>query len=195
MAGEALLLDLDGTIWDSAPWYAARLSTNPAERADLAIQLKKSGTTVSAAKLLRAAGYTTTRIRAECRTYGPPEFYPGALSTLQRYVQSDRTVAIVTNLPAWLVTPLVEGSELENLVGHFETGKRGVPAKPRPNLLLRALAALQVAPTAATMLGDTGADLKAASAAGTCFIWASWGYGGIPPEGTATAESWEELQL
>jgi phosphoglycolate phosphatase len=195
MAGGTLLLDLDGTVLDSAPWYAARLSADLAERVDLANRMTAPNAGVNVAKLLKEAGYTTGRIRTACRGYGPPAIYPGALSALRTYTQTDWRIAIVTNLPAWLVTPLVESSELKDLIEHMETAKRGVPPKPRPNLLLRALAVLETLPSTATMLGDTTGDLKAATAAGTRFVWAGWGYGGVPPKGVAVAQSWEKLQL
>jgi phosphoglycolate phosphatase len=48
--------------------------------------------------------------------------------------------------------------------------------KPAPALLQRAALELGIAPHELLMVGDSGADLCAAQAAGSPAAWAEWGY-------------------
>ncbi len=54
------------------------------------------------------------------------------------------------------------------------------PGKPHPAMLLRAIAAAEVAPAATAMIGDTSFDMAMAVAAGALPIGVAWGYHPAP---------------
>lgn len=193
MATAALLVDLDGTVWDSAPWYAALLHEDREKQARLARSLATPGGGANVAQLLKEAGFTASRLRRACRSRPVPRLYAGALESLREHRSRSGLVAAVTNLPAWIVEPLAECTGLADVLDHAETAHRGVPGKPKPHLLLRALAALGVDATDAHVVGDSVADWQAATAAGVLFTWAAWGYGGTPPDGVLAADSWGDV--
>ena len=63
MAAEALLFDLDGTIWDSYPCYAAALSLESELTEHAAIRSLRSGDNVIG--LVRGTGLTPSRFLRE----------------------------------------------------------------------------------------------------------------------------------
>src|SRR5690349_5610852 len=108
MAPRALLLDLDGTLWDSAPWYAEQLSRDADEQVRLAKLLSQPFGGASVAKMFKSAGFTRSRVSAAAFSVGPPALFPDAADFLRAYKSTGGLVAIVTNLPAWLVAPLID---------------------------------------------------------------------------------------
>ncbi|WP_433020618.1 HAD family hydrolase [Kribbella sp. CA-294648] len=173
MAGRVVLLDLDGTIWDSAPWYEglANLST-------LSIPAG-----LNAAKMLKAKGYTEARLR---RALGDgvigPELYSGVEEALDEVRRGGALLGAVTNLPGWMVRPMLEGTGLtrymDAVVDYGATRKH----KPNPEPLLAALDLLGCDAEESWYIGDHPDDALAATAAGMQFAWASWGYSENPPK-------------
>ena len=186
MARRTLLLDLDGTLWDSRPLYAeilARVSGGSA--AELENRLASGVTVVhlatergvSRSRLARAAGNSAASLR----------LYDDALRTLDELTDRATPMSVVTNLPGWLVMPLVQAT---GIAGYFEaivTPRAGVPAKPKPHGILRALQEMgREADVHTWLVGDGVADAAAARAAGVRFAWASYGYETAQPAGAET---------
>lgn len=184
MARRTLLLDLDGTLWDSRPWYAeilARLSCGSATELECRL--------ASGASVVRVAsecGVSKSRLAREARDSGASlRLYDGVLRTLEDLTARETSMGVVTNLPGWLVRPLVQATGISGHFGAIETPRPGVPAKPKPHGIHRALGAMRRQPDLHTWLvGDGLVDAGAASAAGLRFAWASYGYEAVPPEGT-----------
>ena len=77
--------------------------------------------------------------------------------------------------------------DLHGLAGRFVTLQTSdlCPGKPRPDMVLRALAETGVAPADAVVVGDTSFDMLMAANAGVAAIGVTWGYH-PPNELTAT---------
>jgi len=92
--------------------------------------------------------------------------------------------AVITNTPAEIARPLVAraGARPDVLVGGTDVPR----AKPAPDMVLHACAALGVAPGEAWVVGDTEFDRAAAGAAGA-------GFAGLGIEGDVTLARLGEL--
>ena len=186
MAQRTLLLDLDGTLWDSRPWYAeilARLSGGRA--AELEYKLA-SGANIR--RLASECGVTDYRFDREAgKTAVSLRFYDGALETLNDLADRTTSMGVVTNLPGRLVKTVLHET---GIAGHFTTvvtPRAGVPAKPKPLGIRRALREMgREADERTWMVGDGVVDAEAAEAAGVRFAWASYGYEAVQPPNTET---------
>ncbi len=191
MAVEAVLVDLDGTVWDSAPWFARLLAPQDrAERERLTTALRNPVGGLRAAALV-SQHYSQARFAKACSdATADLSLYDSAaevLHDLHRRV----SLGVVSNLPAWIARPMLSGHRLENLFQTIQTARRGVPAKPHPAGVRRGVEALRVPPTDAVYVGDTRADLAAAAGAAVPFLWASWGYDQL--DGVVGATSWMDV--
>jgi HAD superfamily hydrolase (TIGR01509 family) len=95
---------------------------------------------------------------------------PNAAPVLRRLRERGLSTAIVTNTQASLAESIVRAKGLRDLVHALSAVRSGVREKPAPDLLLTALEALRVPPSAARMVGDTRYDAEAAAAAGVAFV-------------------------
>lgn len=185
MAPATLLLDLDGTVWDSRPWYAeviARLSGGSA--------LQVIGELEAGASIVRVAeDYQVSKARltrAAKDDGGSIQLYEGVLQTLDGLRERGTLIGIVSNLPGWLVTPLLQSTGLEGYIAATATPRPGVLAKPKPHGIRRVLHETGRAADARTwFVGDGAVDAEAAAAAGVQFAWASYGYYTEAPPGMA----------
>lgn len=74
MAARALLFDLDGTVWDSFPWYAAVMKECVGV-ADTEARLRAGESLITFA---RARGVSRDRLFRACGATGTPlHLYPG----------------------------------------------------------------------------------------------------------------------
>lgn len=181
MAADTLLLDLDGTVWDGHAWYAdtiAALSGTPA--AAIAPRLAAGE---SVPRVLRDCGVSKARLARAARDYGASVgLYEGVLNTLERLRADGTEVGVVSNLPGWLVRPLLSSTGIGAYVGAIATPRPGVPAKPQPHGVAIVLGELGRTAGAGTwFVGDGRTDAGAAHAAGVRFAWASYGYETEPP--------------
>ena len=185
MAPATLVLDLDGTVWNSRPWYAeviARLSGGPA--------LQIIGKLEAGASIVRVAEdhqVTKARLARAAKEDGVSiELYEGVLQTLDSIQERGSSIGIVSNLPGWLVRPLLQSTGIEKYFTATVTPQWGVPAKPNPHGIRRVLQEMGLDADARTwFVGDEAVDAEAAAAADVQFAWASYGYCTEAPPGTA----------
>ena len=187
MATATLLLDLDGTVWHSRPWYAetiARLSGGSASEvkgrleAGARVGQVAQGLGVSRKRLTEAAWEDAVSL----------ELYEQVPQTLDSLQEQGTSIGIVSNLPGWLVSPLLHSTGIEKYIAATVTPQpwRGVPAKPKPHGIRKVLQEMGREADAQTwFVGDGAADAEAAKAAGVQFAWASYGYEREAPHGTA----------
>ena len=186
MARRTLLLDLDGTLWDSRPWFAeilARMAGGSVP--ELANRL---ATGASVVRLAQEHRISKPRLARQARdSVAGLDLYSGARQTLQDLQNRATLMGVVTNLPRWLVAPVTEATGIADYFEVIVTPRPGVPAKPQPHGILKALRDMgRVADSNTWFLGDGAVDAKAATAAGVRFAWASYGYDADPPPGTST---------
>jgi phosphoglycolate phosphatase-like HAD superfamily hydrolase len=184
MAARVLLFDLDGTIWDAWPWYAALLEEAAGVLASGTMAALKAGRSV--VSLARGVGVSRQRFRALCEEHARDlPLYPGAVDTLGLMDHRGQALGVVTNLPEWLASTMLRGS---GIAPRFESAVYWgtVPnRKPHPAPILEALVRISEEPGPDVFyVGDVPTDAKAATGAGISFAWASYGYGGAEPPGT-----------
>ena len=185
MAAATLLLDLDGTVWDSRRWYAetiARLSLTSVSAIE--DELSVGGNIVRAAS---DRGVGKARLgRAASEDTASLKIYAGVFETLGSLQERGTLVSVVSNLPGWLVRPLLQSTGLDSYLAATATPGAGVPAKPNPHGIHRVLEEMGREADARTwFVGDGAVDAQAAEAAAVRFAWASYGYESVMPPGTA----------
>ena len=138
---------------------------------------------------MRAAkdhGVSKARLARAAREDGASvELYEGVLPTLDELRARGTPIGIVTNLPGWLVQPLLESTGIGEYAVAVATPRPGVPAKPKPHGIRRVLTGMgREADLGTWYVGDAAVDAEAAEAAPVRFAWASFGYESEMPPGT-----------
>ena len=197
MAGIRLvLLDLDGTLADTAPDLAAAANRMRVARGIEPLPIGELRPYVShgaRGMVGHAFNVTPDDARyAELRNEFMREYesalcvesslFPGMDDTLQRLEQRGIKWGIVTNKFARFTVPLVQTLNLSQRAACVVSGDTTPFSKPHPAPLLHALAAANVEAAAALYVGDDQRDIDAGRAAGMRTVVASYGYlgNGIP---------------
>jgi phosphoglycolate phosphatase len=197
---QLLAIDLDGTLVDSAPDIAHSLGValesigypKPGE-ARTRVWIGDGLETLIARAIAQggAAGPALTgdarhqaALAAFLTSYADNLFvrsrlYPGVIETLDALLERGVRLCCITNKRyAFSQALLVQAGirdRFELLVG----GDTLAEKKPSPLPLQFAAETLGVAPSAATLVGDSHQDLRAARSAGYGFVLASYGYGKV----------------
>ncbi len=198
---ELLAIDLDGTLVDSAPDIAHCLGhaleaigyASPGE-ARTRVWIGDGLETLIARAIAHAGTQAESALAGDARhkaalaaflacyadnLFVRSRLYPGVLATLDALRASGIKLCCITNKryafsDALLVTAGVRGY-FELLLGGDSLAEKKPSALP----LEVAAQTLGVAASAATLVGDSHQDLRAARAAGYGFVLASYGYGKI----------------
>jgi phosphoglycolate phosphatase len=190
----AALIDLDGTLLDTAPDLALAANRVRAERGlpDLAVeriaQFVGKGTDI----LVHRALTDELHGRVEDHDFQPArasfeqhyrsvngthslvfDRVPQALAALR---EAGLLVGCVTNKPREFTHALLARSGLMPLLDVVVAGDEVARRKPHPDLILEACARLHVAPEAALLIGDSANDAHAAHAAGCVSVLVETGY-------------------
>lgn len=175
MAANALIFDLDGTVWDSATWFASALARNNAEAAAVTrAQLVGGGNIIRA---LNEAGFTRGRLLSEAIRSGPPPLFPGMSEALEELSRRGIPMAVATSLPGTLATPMLTAANLDTVFGAIVHAGICRTAKPHPRSIHMALEMLEVpASQQSYYVGDRKSDAEAAARAGISFAWMAHGY-------------------
>lgn len=195
---EVILLDLDGTLVDSAADIA--LSLNRA-LADLALPA------VSEAQVRDWVGRGASRLIEVCLTHVVPHHagnphrheaetrlldafmaryqasvceastvYPGVEDFLAACHEAGIPLAVVTNKPYRPAVALLQALDLLDAFDLVIGGDTLAHKKPHPEPLQHALRHFDVAPAKALMVGDSRNDIEAARAAGVPVLALPYGY-------------------
>ena len=190
---KAALLDLDGTLLDTAPDLAAAANAMLTDLGLHALPVSTvrdfigSGIQRLVERSLQAAGLALpcTHLERALRSFGAhyrrlngtsSAPFPGVLEGLERLRGRGLRLACVTNKAAAFTTPLLEKSALARFFDAVVTADRVGARKPHPEPFLFACRQLQIEPTAATAIGDSAHDSEAARAAGCRVFLVSYGY-------------------
>jgi len=198
LAGAVVVLDLDGTLVDTAPDLIGVLNQILGEHGHHALPLEAARTVVGhGARAMidlgfRAAGETLPPAAADrlferflhlyvARIAVASRPFPGALVALDMLAAAGARLAVCTNKLTDLSVALLDALKLTPrfaaVVGPDAAGAR----KPDPRHLLATIEAAGGRPDRAIMVGDSSPDIEAARVAGVPCIAVSWGYADVPP--------------
>jgi len=186
---DALLLDLDGTLLDTAPDMGGALNRLRAEHglAPLQEQVIRPVVSHGAMRLValgfpEATGEQFERLRlrflevyAENLAIGT-RLFPGFDAVLDRLEALGLPWGIVTNKPGWLTDPLLDALGLATRAACAVSGDTVAERKPHPLPLLHAAELIRVRPDRCVYVGDAERDIQAGRAAGMCTVIAAYGY-------------------
>ncbi len=185
-----LLLDLDGTLVDTAPDLALALNLLREEKGLPPLPFKRIRPEVS------HGGGALIRL-AFARHPGHMEFealrqrflalyqqnltthtrlFPGMNRLLDTLEQHGIPWGVVTNKPGWLTEPLMRRLELDQRAGCIVSGDTLEQSKPHPAPLLHACHLIGSAPHQSLYVGDAQRDIEAGHAAGMKTLVATFGY-------------------
>jgi HAD superfamily hydrolase (TIGR01549 family) len=196
VAARALLFDVDGTLWDSFPWYAEVLAGLSGLDNEAVLEQLRAGSSI--VTLVKRCGVTDGQFRSACRRcVGSLRLYPAVRDTLAELDRRRTRCGIVTNLPERIAVPVLEALDLARHFSVIVTAGTVRRGKPHPDPLEYALGRMEISdPTSAYYVGDSSTDALAAERARVPFIWASYGYGSCPLEGAVVMREFREvLQL
>ena len=176
MVAQALIFDLDGTIWDSADWFASALANdNPEVLSSISADLRGDGNIVA---WLQDTGVSRGRLIQDARRRnGPPPVFEGMRDALDQLSARGTPLAIVTSLPGTLAIPMLEVCDLKPFFPVVVHAGNCRIRKPRPESILKALAMLRFTPSKNVFyVGDRVIDAQAADQAGISTAWMRHGY-------------------
>lgn len=193
----AIVFDLDGTLIDSAADIADALNYALGVR-NLApfplAQVKEmvgGGIPKLVERALRAHGVANIELlplAADFIRYYRDHLtvhttlYDGAAELLATLKGEGRRLGLCTNKQHELTVQIVQQLGIETYFSAVSGEREGYPRKPDPEPLLGVLEALGASPQDAVMVGDSGADVECAKAAGAMPILVRFGYSRVAPE-------------
>jgi 2-phosphoglycolate phosphatase len=190
MSIKLVLLDLDGTLLDTAPDLGAALNLLRAEHhlaplpperirphvshgtpalLKLGFGLEPQDTRFSEMRSRYLAIYKE-RLNQETR------LFHGMQEVLEKLEHSGVRWGVVTNKPGWLTEPLLQAQGLTARAACVVSGDSTPRRKPFPDPLLHACSLCQVAAVDGIYVGDAQHDVEAAHAAGMQAVVALYGY-------------------
>ena len=185
-----LLLDLDGTLVDSAPDLAASLNRviapadAPFTPAEIAPMIG-DGAGMLARRAMAARGIAENPDLVGCFTEDYSAHaaeltcpYPGVVAGLEALRAAGWQLAVCTNKPVAAARTLLGALGLQQMLAAVGGGDSFPSRKPDPAHMLGTLALAGGTPGAAVAVGDHRNDVQAARGAGLPCIFAAWGYGG-----------------
>jgi phosphoglycolate phosphatase len=196
---EAIVWDLDGTLVDSAPDLAAALNTLLNEQGQHGHSVENVRPMIGAgvAKLIergfRAAGAPLDEgsrdalvprfmeIYTACAT-NKTHLVPHAREVLSHFYHAGMRQGLCTNKPLTVTRQILDALDISGFFTIVVGGDSTSEKKPHPLPLINCLEELETQPADAVMIGDSGADVGAARAAGVPVILVPDGYTGVPAE-------------
>ena len=189
----AVLLDLDGTLLDTAPDLAAAVNAMLASQGldplpeatvrdfigrGIAHLVEKSlvaaGLPLACERLAPSlAGFGGHYRRLNGQASRP---YPGVIEALERLRAANLKLACVTNKASVFTAPLLEKTGLAPLLDAVVTADTAGVRKPDPKPFLYACEKLGVQPAEAVVIGDSANDAEGARAAGCKVLLVTYGY-------------------
>jgi phosphoglycolate phosphatase len=197
MHPEAIIWDLDGTLVESAPDLATALNTLLNEQGQHSHPVENVRPMIGGgvAKLIergfRAAGAPLDEralhgliprfmiIYSECCTRSTA-LVPHARDALLYFYNAGVPQGLCTNKPITVTRQILNALDISGFFGSIIGGDSTAEKKPHPLPLLACMTELGINPERAIMIGDSGADVGAARAAGMPVVLVPDGYTGVP---------------
>ncbi len=206
-----VLLDLDGTLLDTAPDMAEALNRLRLDEGleELPYERIRPYVSHGALRLVRLGFGEPDAARFEDLRQRFLDHYRADIARRTRMFDGFEDVlatletagmpwGIVTNKPGWLTIPLLEALGLASRCGCIVSGDTLAQRKPHPMQLLHAAAILGLAPRECVYVGDAERDVQAARNAGMIPLVAGFGYleaGEDPAAWNPEAVMWKPADL
>ena len=195
----AVVWDLDGTLVESAPDLAAALNSVlgarglPAHSVAAVRLMIGAGVPKLIERGFRAANARLSQAELEDIVPEFMEIYSAcatrntylidhARETLELMKQAGVTQGLCTNKPIAVTRKILAALDIDQYFGSVVGGDSTSGRKPDPLPLQTCIDNLSAAPSETVMVGDSGADVGAARAAGVPVIIVPDGYTGVPPD-------------
>lgn len=190
----AVLIDLDGTLLDTAPDLAAAANATLAEigRGPLPVEVVRDFVGKGIAQLVRRALEASAGpapddalFDAACARFSlhyerlngtAAQAFDGVVEGLAEMKAAGFRLACVTNKLTRFTEPLLAASGLRAYFDAVVTSDSAGARKPDPAIFLDACRRLGVRPTEACVIGDSANDAEGARAAGCRFLIVPYGY-------------------
>jgi phosphoglycolate phosphatase len=197
MAYPTLVLDLDGTLADTAPDLAATLNVILADEGLSPIPLGEIRAMIGAGaralleRGLAANGDQPTRARVdalfprflshyEAHIADATQLFPGAEAALARFLRDGWRLAVCTNKLESLSIELMRALGIAQHFAAICGGDTFRFRKPDPRHLTATIARAGGDPAGAVMVGDSDTDISTARAAGVPVVAVDFGYTDVP---------------
>lgn len=193
LAVKAVMLDLDGTLINTAPEIAQAANSMLAALDLPALTVKQVSDYIGhgaqtlikrcvqaamgaepAVGILQRAEQIFFECYQQCAEASQP--YAGVVAGLERLCTDGFKLACVTNKPAAFTQPLLHKSGLAQYFLQVISGDTLAAKKPSPVQLLHICAKFELPPAQAVMVGDSATDIAAAKAAGCYIVTVPYGY-------------------
>jgi HAD superfamily hydrolase (TIGR01509 family) len=176
MAPRALIFDLDGTIWDSIPWFAHLIEAQGGPAANLSEQQLRLGNSIVAI-LNQCRLSRSPFMRFAITSISSLTLYPGIGDVLKVLTSKKEHLAVFTSLPGSISMPMLSALGIGRYFGAVIHAGNCRQGKPNPAGILAALGTFGLNAGPHTyFIGDRDVDSKTAQNAGVSFAWASYGY-------------------
>jgi phosphoglycolate phosphatase len=194
---DAVLLDLDGTLIDSARDLMETLNATLAEQGLRRVDIDETRAMIGdGARVLLERALSRTGGDASAAAGLLPRFlaiygadasrhtrpYPGVVETLDGLKAAGLRLAVVTNKPEAATHAILRDLALDRFMDAVVGGDTLPQRKPHPAPLLEALSRLRVTPERAVMVGDNHHDVDAGHAAGLPVVAVAYGYAHGAPD-------------
>lgn len=189
MKYKAIIFDLDGTLTDTledlflSTNYALRSCGLPERQLDEVRRFVGNGVRTLIERAVPEDTDSTVLERCfdafrshyviHCQDH--TQLYPGVATLLTALHAKGYRMAVVSNKMQAGVTELARTFFL-GVIDVAIGEQPGIPRKPKPDMVLAALAELGVAPSEAVYVGDSDVDLQTAANAGLPCISVLWGF-------------------
>jgi phosphoglycolate phosphatase len=193
MVGPTVVLDLDGTLVDSAPdlvatlniifartglppvaYDAARNMVGGGARALIVRGLKAEGRTLDVIEIDRMVSDFIDHYAAHIADQSRP--FPGLESALDTLAAHGCRLAVCTNKLEWLAMRLLDTLALSKRFATICGGDTFGLQKPDPEMLRRTIARAGGVADSTVMVGDSLTDITTAHAAGVPVVAVDYGY-------------------
>ena len=206
----AVLVDLDGTLIDTAPDIAAAANATLATLGLAALEIGQVRSFIGEGIAVLVRRSLAARMNADEaeRKVGPAleEFerhyaamngqyssvYPGVADAMGAIRMRGLKTGCVTNKLLRFAEPLLAHFQLLECFDTVIGGDSAAAKKPDPAPLLEACRRLGVAPHEGVLIGDSVHDAHAARTAGMAFVAVSYGYGNGADLGSTPATSFRQ---
>ncbi|WP_169337900.1 phosphoglycolate phosphatase [Propionicicella superfundia] len=189
-AFHCFVLDMDGTVVDTAPDIARSANRTLAELGlpQLPYETVASYIGGGVPKLMerclaeRADQYMKQAVPLFMSLYDAEPaalstLYPGVLDTIRTISDRGGLIGICTQKPEALAHKILDALGVGSYVKHLVGPESVTHRKPHPEPVVKVLTGLGSTAADAIFVGDTASDLQAASAAGVVACAVTYGYG------------------